>query len=675
MSVGADLEVIETVWIPMPDGTNLAARLWLPPDSRKNPVPCILEYIPYRRRDRTRMRDESMHPHFANSGYASIRVDIRGNGDSEGVMEDEYSHQETQDGVDVIAWLSAQPWCDGNVGMFGKSWGAYNAFQVAAKRPPALKAIIPVMGCDDRWREDIHFYGGVLANDNFWWGSIMQLYNAMPPDPQIVGEDRWRDMWKERLEGMQFWPAMWLEHQTHDDMWRRGSICENYDDVDIPVYFFGGWADLFRDTPFRIAEHLKGPVKVLMGPWAHLYPHEGSPGPKADFIGEAIRFWDHWLKGKDTGLMDEPALRFWLQDSIAPAGTHSQRPGTWVEEQKWPSPNVAERTLWLNNGLLGAQAETAGAMEICSPQTFGSAGGDMCSFAIPGDMPVDCRIDAAGALSFRGDPLDTSLHILGQPEIFLKLSIDRPQGFISALLIDEAPDGAQTLITRGFCNLMHRESDTQPSRVTPGEEVAVTVPLHGIGYRVSSQHRLVVQLGTTYWPILWPSPEPVKASIVSGTSALKLPVRTGPKNVSEPRDLSVPDGPNPKRPVTKIRDGSMAREITTDLTTGIQSQRVFLDGGVFGPIGEIRLDDIGTVLGDISERTYSIHPDDPLSASAHMEQSCLFERDDWSVRIKTLSEQTATSTEFKLRASVECWDGDRLFHEVSWEHTIPRNGM
>ena len=319
-------EVIETVWIPMPDGTKLAARLWLPDGARKAPVPCILEYIPYRRRDRTRMRDEAAHPLFAEAGYAAIRVDQRGCGDSEGVMLDEYADIETDDGVSVIEWIAAQDWCDGGVGMFGKSWGAYNSFQVAARRPPALKAIAPVMGTDDRWLEDIHVYGGVLASDNFWWGSIMQLYNAMPPDPVIVG-DRWREMWKERLEAMTYWPAQWLEHQTHDEMWRRGSISENYDDIDIPVYFFGGWADLFRDTPFRIAEHLKGPLKVLMGPWAHLYPHEGVPGPRMDFINELIRFWDHCLKDKDSGLMDEPPLRFYLQESTPPSGSHKFLPG------------------------------------------------------------------------------------------------------------------------------------------------------------------------------------------------------------------------------------------------------------------------------------------------------------------------------------------------------------
>ena len=668
-------EVIETVWIPMPDGVQLAARLWLPDGAREGPVPAILEYIPYRRRDRTRMRDESMHPHFAAAGYAAIRVDIRGYGDSEGVAEDEYSHQEIQDGHDVIQWIADQDWCDGNVGMFGKSWGAYNSFQVAATRPPALKAIAPVMGCDDRWREDIHFYGGCLANDNFWWGSIMQLYNAMPPDPAIVGSDRWQAMWRERLEAMRFWPAMWLEHQTHDEMWRRGSICENYADVEVPVYFFGGWADLFRDTPFRIAEHLKGPVKVLMGPWAHLYPHEGSPTPKADFVAEVIRFWDHWLKGQDSGLMDEPPLRFWLQESVSPAGSQHHRPGRWVEEARWPSPNVSDRVLWLNPDGLGEEPQAGSEMAICSPQTFGSAGGDMCSFAIPGDMPTDCRSDAGGALQLRGKVLDAPLDILGQPSVDLRVSADRQQGFVAVLLIDEAPDGAQTLITRGFCNLTHRLDDMAAAPVVPGEEMAVTVPLHGIGYRVLAGHHLVVQIASAYWPILWPAPAPVTLTLSAGASALHLPVRAAPVDAPEPRPLPEPPKREGRRPITRVRDGSMERSIHADLTTGLETQRFFLDGGVFGPAGDLRLDDIGTVLGDISDRRYTIHAADPLTARATMEQEARFTRDDWKVRIKTYSEQTATATDFRLTARTQCWNGEQLFFEDDQDFTIPRNGM
>ncbi len=668
-------EVIETIWLTMPDGARLAARLWLPSGTVENPVPAVLEYIPYRRRDRTRLRDESMHPHFARAGYAAIRVDMRGSGDSDGVMEDEYSDQEIQDGFDVIAWIADQPWCDGNVGMFGKSWGAYTSFQVAAKRPPALKAIAPVMGTDDRWLEDIHFYGGVLANDNFWWGSIMQLYNAMPPDPMIVGEDRWRGMWKERLDAMRFWPALWLEHQTHDAMWRRGSISENYDNVEIPVYFFGGWADLFRDTPFRIAERLKGPVKILMGPWAHLYPHEATPDPKVDFLDEILRFWDHWLKGRDTGLMDEPRLRFWIQEPIRPAGKVPMRAGRWIEETEWPSKHVSSKQFWLNRDTLGLEAATSHcSLEISSPQTFGLAGGDMCSFAIAGDMPLDCRQDAGGALLFRTEPLDASIDILGQPRVTLRVEADREQAFVVVLLVDEARDGTQSLITRGFFNLTHRESDLAPKPVVPGETMKVTVPLHGIAYRLPEGHRLMVQVASTYWPILWPAPKPVTLTLQAGTSVLDLPVRTAPSSESEPRPLPPPPPADRPRPSARLREGKLERSLTLDQTNGVYRSRFFIDGGVFGPVGRMRLE-TGTELGDISDRIYEIHPHDPLSARASMTQESLFERDNWKARLKTTSEQTATSSEFILKARVECWDGETLFHEVDWEYRIPRNGM
>ncbi|MBF2759575.1 MAG: CocE/NonD family hydrolase [Ectothiorhodospiraceae bacterium AqS1] len=668
------IEVIETVWIEMPDGTQLAARLWLPEGARKEPVPCILEYIPYRRRDRTRLRDEAAHPLFAAAGYAAIRVDQRGSGDSEGVMTDEYTHTETQDGVDVIAWIAAQDWCDGNVGMFGKSWGAYNSFQVAARRPPALKAIAPVMGTDDRWLEDIHFYGGVLASDNFWWGSIMQLYNAMPPDPEIVGEERWRGMWKERLEAMRYWPAQWLEHQTRDAMWWRGSISENYEDVQIPVYFFGGWADLFRDTPFRLAENLECPLKVIIGPWAHLYPHEAVPGPKIDFIAELIRFWDHTLKGIDNGLMDEAPLRFYLQDSIAPSGYHAMRPGRWVEERSWPSPDVRDRILWLNAGTLGAEPEAGATMSVRSPQTFGSSGGDMCSFAIPGDLPADCRIDAAGAMCFRMDPAAEALDILGQPRLRLRLAADRAQGFVAALLIDEAPDGGQNLISRGFANLMHRKSDSAPEAVAPGEVMEITVPLHGIGYRLAAGHRLTVQIASAYWPILWPSPKAVGLAIEPGSSHLALPLRAKDKEDCL-RPLPAPAARAGKRPLIEKRKGSMERSLRMDLASGEVCARFFLDGGVFGPVGRVQLTDTGTEMGDISDRIYRIRADDPLSCVATMNQQSVFERGRWRVRIETTAEMRATETDFLIKASVTCFDGDERFHHVDWEHAIPRNGM
>ena len=136
-----EIIVTEHLFITLSDGARLAARLWLPKDAADKPVPAILEYIPYRKRDGTRGRDEPMHGWFARQGYAAIRVDMRGSGESDGHMGDEYLARELEDACEVIDWLGRQPWCDGRVGMMGKSWGGFNALQTAALRPPALKAV------------------------------------------------------------------------------------------------------------------------------------------------------------------------------------------------------------------------------------------------------------------------------------------------------------------------------------------------------------------------------------------------------------------------------------------------------------------------------------------------------------------------------------------------------
>ncbi|MFO8042315.1 MAG: CocE/NonD family hydrolase, partial [Alkalispirochaeta sp.] len=227
-TAGTGVTTLEHVWIPMRDGTRLSARVWLPETAVAaggrpgTPAPAILEYIPYRKRDMTRGRDGSMHPYFASFGYASIRVDLRGSGDSEGVLTDEYLPQELDDGEDVIAWLAEQEWCDGQVGMIGISWGGFNGLQIAARRPPQLKAVVSVCSTDDRYADDVHYMGGALLGDNISWASTMLAYNSMPPDPALVG-DRWREMWLDRLNGSGLWLKTWLEHQHRDEYWKHGS--------------------------------------------------------------------------------------------------------------------------------------------------------------------------------------------------------------------------------------------------------------------------------------------------------------------------------------------------------------------------------------------------------------------------------------------------------------------
>ena len=325
------VRTIPTEWIMLSDGTRLAATIWLPEDAGDDPVPAILEYLPYRRRDGTVLRDRQTHAWFRRPRLCRVRVDMRGSGDSDGLLLDEYLPQEQADAVEVIAWLAAQPWCSGTVGMMGISWGGFNSLQVASHRPPALKAIITVCSTDDRYADDCHFMGGCLLNNSIAWGSTMFAFGAQPPDPEVVG-DRWRDMWLERLGNNAPMAASWIEHQHRDAYWKQGSICEDYSSITAAVYAVGGWADGYSNAIPRMLAGLPGPKKGLIGPWAHAYPNSAQPGPQIGFLQEALRWWDRWLKGLDNGIMEEPMLRAWMQDSVRPATTYPERPGRWVAE-------------------------------------------------------------------------------------------------------------------------------------------------------------------------------------------------------------------------------------------------------------------------------------------------------------------------------------------------------
>ncbi|HEY7766359.1 MAG TPA: CocE/NonD family hydrolase, partial [Aestuariivirgaceae bacterium] len=257
-----DIVEIENVFIPLSDGTRLAARMWLPKDAEQHPVPAILEYLPYRKRDRTVDRDQMTHPYFAGHGYAAVRVDMRGSGDSDGVLKGEYLPQEQDDALEVIDWLARQRWCSGAVGMIGISWGGFNGLQVAARRPPALKAVVSICSTDDRYADDIHFMGGCLLLDKISWYSTMFSLNTSPPDPLIVG-DAWRDMWMKRLKESGFWLEDWLNHQRRDAFYKQGSVCEDWSAIRCPVYAVGGWVDGYTNAVFRLLANLHCPRKGL----------------------------------------------------------------------------------------------------------------------------------------------------------------------------------------------------------------------------------------------------------------------------------------------------------------------------------------------------------------------------------------------------------------------------
>jgi predicted acyl esterase len=443
---------IEHTVIPLLDGTELAARIWLPEDAERNPVPAILEYLPYRKRDGTFERDALTHPYLAGHGYAGVRVDIRGCGESGGLLFDEYAQQEQDDALEVIAWLAAQPWCNGAVGMMGISWGGFNGLQVAARRPPALKAIITICSTDDRYRDDVHYMGGALLTATFGWASFFFGVMCRPPDPALVGE-RWRAMWLERLQNVPLFLEPWLRHQRRDAYWKHGSVCENYSAIECPVYAIGGWTDGYTNAIPRLLANLTVPRKGLIGPWAHNYPHFALPGPQIGFLQEALRWWDHWLKGVDTGVMDEPMLRAWITESTRPAPYHEELPGRWIAAPSWPPPDIVVRRLFLNDD--GLRTDDAGLTPrpVCSSQTVGKDAGSWCPFGRTADQAGDQRDDDARSLVFETVPLEDDLVILGAAVVTLDITCDRSLANLAIRLCNVHPDGASLRVSYGILNL------------------------------------------------------------------------------------------------------------------------------------------------------------------------------------------------------------------------------
>ena len=664
------IDEIENVWIPMSDGCRIAARVWLPRDAQQIPVPAILEYIPYRKRDFMRSRDEPIHRYFAYKGYASVRVDIRGSGDSEGVLHDEYAPQELEDALEIIEWIAAQPWCAGAVGMMGISWGGFNALQVAALQPPALKAIITLCSTDDRYADDAHYMGGCLLNENMQWGSMLTLYCALPPDPDIVG-DRWRDMWGQRIDALEPFPVLWMQHPWRDDYWKHGSVCEDYGAIKCAVYAIGGWADGYSNAVPRLLADLSCPKKGLIGPWAHTFPHDGVPGPSIGFLQEAVRWWDHWLKGADTGIMDEPLYRAWMQESVPPAPQYEEWPGRWVAEESWPSPRIQTRRLFLNPGHLADDKDEPIELSFTSPQTTGVRAGEWCGFGAEGEMPPDQRPDDGGSLTFDSDPLPNRLEILGAPILEVDLCVDRAVAMVAARLGDVAPDGSVLRVTYGLLNLTHRDSHEQPEPLEPGRWYRVRLQLNDAAHAFPAGHRLRLSLSTSYWPIAWPPPTPVCLAVRTGTSALELPVR--PPSDADAR--LAPFEPPEAAPGTthkKLRQLPMRRTIQMDLATNEMVYTLHSDAGELGGAAMARIEEIDLDLGYMLTKRYRILENDPLSGQTELIQQTVMKRADWQVRIECRTRLSSTEDMYQFSCDLEAYENDVPFRKRSWNVSVPR---
>ncbi|MFV2032187.1 MAG: CocE/NonD family hydrolase [Gammaproteobacteria bacterium] len=659
-----NFKLLENEWIPLSDGRKLAARIWMPKDAKKKPVPAILEYIPYRKRDGTAPRDESTYPVFAEAGYAGVRVDISGTGESDGDFDDEYSERELADACELIEWIAGQPWCSGRLGMMGISWGGFNSLQVAALRPPALRAIISIGTTVDRYNDDIHYKNGCLLSSNFAWSSVMLCFASRPPDPELVG-DRWKEMWLHRLNTQPFPLETWLAHQRRDDYWKHGSINQDYSAIETPVLIISGWCDGYINAPPAAVLNLSTTTKAINGPWIHKYPHFAWPKPRMDFLREAIRWWDHWLRDIDNQVEDLPAYRAYISEDVLPLLRREYEPGRWVAESKLPADNIRYRQYYLapNRQLLdipGAALDKP----LRSPLDCGTACGEFFSNNPESDLPGDQRLDDAGSLVFDSAKLHREIEILGRPKLRIKISVDRPVATIIVRLNDIHSSGEVNSVSWGVLNLTHRNGNESPEPMTPGKTETVEIELDECGYRFLPGHKVRVALSTSYWPMVMPPPEIVTAKITLGANAvITLPVRSG----DDTFEVDEPENPDPLPRYKYLSPAESRRWVERDLQNGETRYHVFDD------TGDIEIPGHGLCTQNTHQECWSISTEDPLSYRATSQYTCRMHRGDWSIRTESESSFSCDAEIFYIEATVTAYESDKQVNQRTWKKTIKRD--
>lgn len=691
------VDVIEHTRIPLADGVELAARIWLPDDLDVDKVSAVLEYIPYRKNDMTAGRDQTIHPEFARAGYASIRVDMRGCGDSTGIMTDEYSETELDDGLQVLAWIAAQPWSNGKVGVIGKSWGGFNGLQLAALQPPELAAVITICSTDDRYADDVHYNGGAIVADQMLsWASTMWAYNARPQDPAIMGEG-WDEDWKRRIDEAPVNINDWLSHQRRDSYWKHASVCETPEAIQVPVLAVGGLLDEYRTTLFRLMDNANEqretnpsypPVHALLGPWAHNYPHQAVPGPGIDFISESVRWWDQWMGGIDNGVKDQPQVRAYVPESTPIHSDRAHRPGRWIAENTWPSPQIAD------TNFDAKTAVQAGPRQLRSTELIGYSAGSWLQFGEAAGMAGDQAAD--DARSYTADwELAEGLEIIGTPTIRATVTSSSERGVIAARICDVAPDGTSRLVTMGLFNLTHRSSHEHPETLPPGESIDIDFPLLATAHRLLPGHRLRLSISASFWPLLWPSPEDTLITIADEPQ-LSLPVRSVDSvdaDAQVSRELADHLGVPPTPPVSMIESSGppMTRSLTTDLVARSSTVTTVNEGW------QTNSSD-GLFYYTLERDSYERNETDPLSPTAICERVIRYRRpaledpvsdratlhqadsdaltsddDGWDVELRTRSTMSGDTVNFLVTNELVAYKGGKPFHSRTTTKSIPRD--
>lgn len=718
-------KIIEDAWIPLSDGVRLSARIWMPNQCLNgNKCPAILEIIPYGKRHGTSYRDETNYSVLSEHGFVCIRVDCRGCGDSEGILEDEYTEREFLDIEECIQWIATQPWCSGRVGMTGLSWGGFNSLQVAVRNPPNLYGIMAHCCSDDRYNVDVHYSGGCLLADNISWGAFMLTFIAGPPDPALVG-DKWLDMWKQRLETTKPWLHEWMRHQAYDDYWKRGSIKECYEKLNVPTYIVSGWADGYNAAVSTILANANpsdgAVVRGMNGPWAHTYPHTGNPGPSVDYLSEMIRWWKYCLSDNEEmkqDYLERPAYVAYIQERDEPNIIVDQRTGRWVSEEEWPSPNINDYTLYFTHDKkLTSNIAEVGARLFPKLKSGLSLGVDCgrLGYGKDPDFPVDQRQEDAHSLCFDSKVLEERIEVLGELKAVLSLKCNKPYGMVAVRVCDVDPrTGSSLLVTFGVLNLTHMRGHEKPECVDNGKlNRNVEVSCGHIGYAFKPGNIIRVAISTSLWPCVWTAKEPFCIQLTSGPShvagsRLILP-RRKPRLTESDIKKDFPLVPALYRNPRKIKTGKYTelrpqqigtRNLMNNYVTGEKTLELSKDYGlVRDEDNGIEHDEWTRELYKVLDPKHSNSEPDPLSnemqvdyyieigRSAERNQKLLEagrslynSTEDWRVRVQTATRVTCDKDNFHVHSKLEALQyhtinglkETKVILKNEWKEAIPR---
>ena len=651
-------------WIPMPDGVRLAATLFMPDGAKPGEkFPALLEYLPYRKDDATAARDYPIHAYFARRGYVSVRVDIRGFGASEGIPTDrEYSEREQLDGEQVIAWLASQPWSSHDVGMFGISWGGFNAIQMAMRHPPALKAILAVDATEELFHDDIHYIDGLMHIDEFELN--MDMAPGMTGAPEYTLD--------EKVLGPRFeaapWSLLYLKHQRDGEFWR--SPVRPLKDIKIPCFLIGGLLDGYRDSIPRMLEQVKAPVKAIIGPWNHTFPNDAEPGPQIEWRDQAVRWWDYWLKGRNTGIMDEAPLAVFMRDWHAPDAHLKTVPGHWRAELFWPPRDLEGTTLYLHDAhLLSTQPAQPASHQLRYVPSVGVEAGFWWGELLTDQRPVD-----AFSLTYDSAPLKEDLAILGRPHAVLDASSTAPLADWFARLSDVAPDGSVTLVTGAGLSGAQRESKsgsaqgsaTDPKDLEPGKTYALDVEMHVTSWVFPKGHRIRLAVSNALWPMVWPTPYNMTTSLELGTrngSRLVLPLV--PPSPHAPPQFSPPEPSEERKDIVSI-GFPFPGEWTTERDQVNGKTKVIWSGKSSEeyPWGKET---------DLEKLTYAADDNHPEISSIQGEADTTIVFKDrvllWRGRLNVSSDAKS----FYYKYTRELLKDGQTVKQKTWEETIPRD--